>query len=84
MLTQSLKRALDVTLAGAGLVLTAPVMAAVAAVVRKDLGSPVLFRQVRAGKDGALFTLWKFRSMRDQVDSRGQPRPDAERLTEAI
>ncbi|MBK7538976.1 MAG: sugar transferase [Myxococcales bacterium] len=81
VLTQSLKRALDVTLAGAGLVLTAPVLAAVAAVVRKDLGSPVLFRQVRAGKDGALFTLWKFRSMRDQVDSRGQPRPDAERLT---
>ena len=81
MLSQVIKRALDVTGAGAGLVLAAPVLLGVAVAVRKELGSPVLFRQARAGKHGAIFTLWKFRSMRDAVDERGQPRPDAERLT---
>lgn len=81
MLTRSLKRALDVAGAGVGLVAAAPVMALVALAVRRQLGSPVLFRQQRAGKDGALFTLWKFRSMRDHLDERGRPRPDAERLT---
>lgn len=76
-----MKRALDVAGAGVGLAVAAPVMLGVAAAVRKNLGRPVLFRQARAGKDGAIFTLWKFRSMRDATDARGQPRPDAERLT---
>lgn len=81
MLGRTLKRAIDVAGAGAALVAAAPVLAVVAAMVRKDLGSPVLFRQARAGKDGEIFTLLKFRTMRDAHDAAGRPRPDAERLT---
>ncbi len=81
MVRRAIKRAIDVTAAGAVLVAAAPVLAAVAVAVRKNLGSPVLFRQQRAGKDGALFTLLKFRTMRDARDASGRPRPDAERLT---
>jgi sugar transferase EpsL len=49
--------------------------------VRKDLGSPVVFRQERAGERGRLFTLWKFRTMREEVDASGRSRPDGDRLT---
>ncbi len=74
------KRALDVVLAAA-LVVLAPVLAAVAAVVRLRLGSPVLFRQERPGLDGRLFTLYKFRTMTDRRDAAGKLLPDGERLT---
>ncbi|MGY1831708.1 sugar transferase [Geodermatophilus sp. SYSU D01180] len=58
------KRAVDVIVSGVGLVVSAPVMAAVAVAVRRDLGSPVLFRQQRPGRDGRPFELVKFRTMR--------------------
>jgi lipopolysaccharide/colanic/teichoic acid biosynthesis glycosyltransferase len=64
-----------------GLCLGAPVFAAVASAVRFTMGSPVLFKQVRPGLDGRLFEMWKFRTMRDAVDARGEPLSDAERLT---
>jgi lipopolysaccharide/colanic/teichoic acid biosynthesis glycosyltransferase len=76
----AVKRALDVVVAGAGLVLSAPVTAAVAVAVRRDLGSPVLFRQVRPGIDGRPFQLVKFRTMRALGPSDGVAN-DAERLT---
>ena len=63
------------------LVCLAPVLAVVAVMVRLSLGSPVLFRQKRTGLGGRIFTIWKFRSMVDAVDSKGKPLPDAERLT---
>jgi len=69
------KRALDVVGAGAGLVVGAVPMAFVAAAVARSMGRPVLFRQRRPGRDGELFTLYKFRTMRDG------PGDDAERLT---
>ncbi|MCF6745194.1 sugar transferase [Blastococcus sp. KM273128] len=69
------KRAIDVVVSGAGLATTAPVMAVIAIFVRVRLGSPILFRQVRPGKDGALFTLVKFRTMRNGSGA------DAERMT---
>src|SRR5262245_9830221 len=75
------KRALDVVGAGAALALAAPVMAVTAAAVAAELGRPVLFRQVRPGRDGLPFTLFKFRPMRDALDARGRPLPDADRLT---
>ena len=59
------KRVLDVVVAALGLVITAPVQLVVAVLVRLKLGSPVLFRQVRPGKDEQLFELVKFRTMRD-------------------
>jgi lipopolysaccharide/colanic/teichoic acid biosynthesis glycosyltransferase len=74
------KRAVDVVVAGAGLAVTAPVMAAVAIAVRRDLGSPVLFRQERPGLDGRPFELVKFRTMRILSSSDGVD-TDGDRLT---
>ncbi|MCE9577128.1 MAG: sugar transferase [Deltaproteobacteria bacterium] len=76
-----LKRALDVIGAGVGLVVAAPIMAGVGVAIAANLGRPVLFRQVRPGKDGAPFRLVKFRTMRDATDRDGRPLPDHERLT---
>ena len=58
-------RVRDILVALAVLVVTAPLMAAVAAAVRLDIGTPILFRQRRIGLNGRLFTLFKFRTMRD-------------------
>lgn len=55
----------DILVALAVLVVTAPLMAAVAAAVRLDIGTPILFRQWRIGLNGRPFTLFKFRTMRD-------------------
>ena len=81
MRSPTLKRALDVIGAGAGLVVTAPVLAVVAALIRVDMGAPVLFRQRRPGLHGRPFEMWKFRTMRDARDASGEPLPDPERLT---
>jgi lipopolysaccharide/colanic/teichoic acid biosynthesis glycosyltransferase len=74
------KRLLDVTVASTALVATAPLLALAAAAVAVDLGRPVLFRQVRAGRHGRPFTLAKLRTMRDVDPTRGLV-TDAERLT---
>ncbi len=74
------KRVLDVAVTGVALLASAPVQALVAAAVRTNLGSPVLFRQERAGKDGRIFTLYKFRTMRD-VDPERDLITDEQRLT---
>ncbi|UIP94987.1 sugar transferase [Acinetobacter johnsonii] len=76
-----LKRLLDIVIASSALVLLSPVYAFVAYKVRKNLGSPVLFRQVRPGLNGEPFEMIKFRSMKDAVDAKGNPLPDSERLT---
>jgi len=68
-------------IASSALVLLSPVYAFVAYKVRKNLGSPVLFRQVRPGLKGKPFEMIKFRSMKDAVDAQGNPLPDSERLT---
>jgi lipopolysaccharide/colanic/teichoic acid biosynthesis glycosyltransferase len=74
------KRVVDVLVASSLLVLTAPIQALVALLVRGRLGSPVLFRQPRPGKDGKVFELVKFRSMVEPDPSRSLV-TDAERLT---
>ena len=76
-----LKRTIDVTVAAVGLVLLSPLLAAIAIAVRRELGRPVLFRQVRPGKDGRPFTVQKFRTMRAALDRDGRPLPDVDRLT---
>jgi len=76
-----LKRPIDLTLAGLGLILLAPVFAAVALAILLVMGRPVLFRQVRPGYRARPFTLYKFRSMQGACGASGVPRPDAERLT---
>lgn len=68
------KRILDAGVAGVGLVVTAPLQAAVALAVLKEHGRPVLFRQPRPGKDGRVFELVKFRTML---------LPDAQRVSDA-
>ena len=75
------KRALDVALTLIALVLLAPVLAVLAWRVRRELGSPVLFRQTRPGLHGRPFELRKFRTMTDQRDADGQLLPDDQRLT---
>ncbi|SNR77111.1 sugar transferase [Blastococcus mobilis] len=74
------KRALDVLVAGVGLLVSAPVMAVLAVAVRRDVGSPVLFRQLRPGRHGEPFELVKFRTMRT-LGSSDSVANDAERLT---
>lgn len=65
MRADSARRVLDVLASGTLLVLLSPVLLVIAVLVRIDLGSPVLFRQQRAGRDGRIFRMYKFRSMRD-------------------
>lgn len=76
-----LKRVCDVVIASTVLLLLSPLYVYVAYKVRRNLGSPVLFRQVRPGLDGKPFEMIKFRSMKDAVDAQGNPLPDSERLT---
>ena len=76
-----LKRLLDIIIASTALILLAPLYAFVAYKVKKNLGSPVLFRQFRPGLYGKPFEMIKFRTMKDAVDANGQPLPDSERLT---
>jgi lipopolysaccharide/colanic/teichoic acid biosynthesis glycosyltransferase len=76
-----LKRLLDIVIASIALVLLSPLYFYVAYKVKKNLGSPVLFRQVRPGLHGKPFEMIKFRSMKDAVDAQGNSLPDSERLT---
>ena len=76
-----MKRIVDILGAGLGLLLLSPVLAIVAYKIRRDMGSPVLFRQTRPGLHGKPFQMIKFRTMRNATDAEGKPLPDAERLT---
>lgn len=76
-----LKRLLDIIIASIALILLSPLYAFVAYKVKKNLGSPVLFCQVRPGLHGKPFEMIKFRTMKDAVDAQGRPLPDGERLT---
>ncbi|OPG69313.1 sugar transferase [Pseudomonas ogarae] len=75
------KRLCDIVASFCGLLLLAPVIAIVAWQIRRKLGSPVLFRQMRPGLNGEPFEMIKFRTMRDAVDVVGNPLPDSERMT---
>ncbi|WP_322613554.1 sugar transferase [Dermacoccus abyssi] len=75
-----LKRATDLVLTAPVLVASLPVQAGIALAVRAKLGSPVLFRQERPGRDGKPFTMIKFRTMLPVDESRGWV-TDADRMT---
>jgi lipopolysaccharide/colanic/teichoic acid biosynthesis glycosyltransferase len=75
------KRCFDLMAAVAGAVLLLPVLLVVSVVVRCRLGSPILFKQPRAGRNGRIFVLQKFRSMTDARGADGALLPDAARLT---
>ena len=76
-----LKRPLDVVVAAMALVPLVPVMGITALLVRVKLGSPVIFKQERPGKDERIFTLYKFRTMTDERDENGELLADEKRLT---
>ena len=76
-----LKRPFDVLVVVAALPVLAPVMGITALLVRVKLGSPVIFKQERPGKDERIFTLYKFRTMTDERAENGELLPDEERLT---
>ncbi|MFL9556552.1 sugar transferase [Acinetobacter baumannii] len=76
-----LKRLLDIIIASTALILLSPLYVYIAYKVKKNLGSPVLFRQVRPGLHGKPFEMIKFRTMKDATDAQGNPLPDSERLT---
>ena len=75
------KRPLDFTLAIIGLIVLSPLFIIIAILVKMTLGSPVIFKQERPGKNGKIFTLYKFRTMTDRRDDKGELLPDSERLT---
>jgi len=81
MYRKYIKRALDFTLSLFALIILSPVLLITAILVRIKLGSPVIFKQKRPGLNENIFTLYKFRTMTDKKDEKGELLPDSERLT---
>ena len=76
------KRFFDVIGSLVAIIMLSPVLVVTAILVRKKLGSPILFQQQRPGKDGKVFQMYKFRSMTEERDNKGELLPDEIRLTE--
>jgi lipopolysaccharide/colanic/teichoic acid biosynthesis glycosyltransferase len=76
-----LKRFIDLLVALPAVVLLAPLIVVIATAIRFQLGKPVMFRQLRPGKDGRPFTLLKFRTMTATCDASGNLLPDGQRVT---
>ncbi|MHA3049438.1 sugar transferase [Acinetobacter sp. ANC 4639] len=76
-----LKRLVDIIIASIAFTILLPVFIYVAFKVKKNLGSPIFFYQERPGKDGKLFKMMKFRSMKDALDQHGNILPDEQRIT---
>jgi lipopolysaccharide/colanic/teichoic acid biosynthesis glycosyltransferase len=76
-----LKRIFDIFGAGVGLTVLSPVLLILVILIRRGMGSPLLFRQIRPGKDGEPFEMMKFRTMRDATGPDGELLPDTVRLT---
>lgn len=75
-----IKRVLDLFFSALLLVLLSPVILIVSILVRIKLGLPIIFKQKRPGKDGQIFTMYKFRTMTDEIDPMGELLPDEIRL----
>ena len=76
-----IKRPLDFILSLLAIIVLSPVLAVVAVLVHNKLGSPVLFTQDRPGKNGKIFKTYKFRTMTDAKNDKGEPLPDEDRMT---
>lgn len=76
-----MKRIIDTVMALAAIVFLSPIIAVVYFLIRVKLGSPVLFKQTRPGKNGKPFAMIKFRTMLEATDKYGNPLPDSQRLT---
>jgi lipopolysaccharide/colanic/teichoic acid biosynthesis glycosyltransferase len=75
------KRAMDIVVSSAVLIVSSPILAAVAVAIRVRMGKPVLYGQLRPGLHERTIRVWKFRTMTDARDSQGRLLPDGERLT---
>lgn len=75
------KRALDICFSALALVVLSPVLLIVALLVKIKLGSPIIFKQDRPGKDEVIFSMYKFRTMTDAKDANENYLPDNVRLT---
>lgn len=82
MIYKYIKRILDIISSLLAIIILSPLLAVTAVLVKTKLGSPVLFKQERPGKDEKIFTLMKFRTMTDERDENGELLPDEVRLTE--
>lgn len=76
-----MKRFVDIVIASIAILFLSPVFLFVAYKVRKHLGSPIFFCQERPGKDGKIFKMIKFRSMKNALDPQGNLLPDEQRIT---
>ncbi len=81
MYAKYIKRVLDLILSLMALIILMPLMIIIAILVRIKLGSPVIFKQERPGKNEKIFTLYKFRTMTNKKDENGNLLPDEKRLT---
>ncbi len=81
MYRKYVKRILDIVISLCGIIVLSPVYLILAVLVRIKLGSPVIFKQERPGKDEKIFHLYKFRSMNDARNEKGELLPDEVRLT---
>ena len=79
--TCGLKHIFDLAIAVPSVIILSPLLVLIGFMVRMRIGAPVLFRQVRPGKNGKPFTNYKFRTMTDELDGDGNLLPDGERLT---
>ncbi len=75
------KRPMDFIVSLVAIISISSVLLIVAFLVRKNLGSPIIFKQKRPGLNGEIFTMYKFRSMTDEKDENGKLLPDSIRLT---
>ncbi len=81
MYRKYIKRWMDFVLSLIAIICLSPILLVTAILIRVKLGSPVLFRQKRPGKDEKIFELYKFRTMTDEQDVEGNLLPDEKRLT---
>ena len=81
MYRKYIKRILDFTLSLIALIVLSPILLITAILVKIKLGSPIIFKQQRPGKNEKIFTLYKFRTMIDKKDEEGNLLPDEQRLT---
>ncbi|MEZ9318646.1 sugar transferase [Vibrio lentus] len=76
-----MKRILDLFISISSIVILAPAFVVITCLISRNLGSPILFRQLRPGLHGKSFEMLKFRTMKDALDANGNQLPDSERMT---
>lgn len=81
MYRKVIKRLLDIIISGLGLLILSPVLLIVALMIRKKLGSPILYKQKRPGYQEKIFEIYKFRTMSEERDEKGELLPDEQRLS---